>query len=68
MAMTKCGECGASISTKASKCPQCGAARSTTMSKLRWIVILPVLAVVGYCSWNMGTVMNTVDETRQSTR
>lgn len=37
MAMTKCSECGAQISTKATACPSCGAKIKRT-SKLTWIV------------------------------
>lgn len=36
MAMTKCKECGAQVSTKADACPQCGAKRKTT-SLVTWI-------------------------------
>ena len=38
MAMTKCKECGAEISTKAESCPQCGAKRPKKTSLFTWII------------------------------
>lgn len=40
MAMTKCKECGASISTKAEACPQCGAKRPKQTSGCAWIALI----------------------------
>lgn len=35
MAMTKCAECGAEISTQAAACPKCGAVRGSAISGAR---------------------------------
>lgn len=61
MAMTKCRECGAEISTKAEACPKCGARRKgqvgagSILGVLFLIVV--VLALVGQCS--VGTLPQT---------
>jgi hypothetical protein len=56
MAMTKCRECGAQISTKADACPNCGAKRknNTGCGSLIGVAILVViaLALIGQCSSN----------------
>lgn len=64
MAMTKCRECGNQLSTKAQACPQCGAiykSGSPILTTIKWIILAPVIAVVGYCSWMMGTAMDSVE-------
>jgi uncharacterized OB-fold protein len=38
MAMTKCGECGAAISTRAVACPECGAKPKKKTGVLTWLV------------------------------
>ena len=40
MALTKCKECGAEISTKANKCPKCGAKTPKRTSLVTWLVLL----------------------------
>lgn len=53
MAMTKCKECSAEISTKAETCPKCGAKQSTAVNIGCGTVILVVLAailLIGYIS------------------
>lgn len=59
MAMTKCGECGAAISTKAEACPQCGAkqVRRSGCAKVVLAVIIAfvALAVIGQCSREIST-------------
>lgn len=50
MAMTKCGECGHAISTRAKACPSCGAVPKARTSLVTWIVAiffgLPMLFAV----------------------
>lgn len=54
MAMIKCKECGAQISTKAEACPQCGAKPKKTSGcaivVLGFILLLVFGAIVGQCS------------------
>ncbi len=56
MAMTKCRECGAQISTKAEACPNCGAKRKSNSGcgTLIGVAVLIVvaLALIGQCSSN----------------
>lgn len=40
MAMTKCKECGAAVSTKAEACPQCGAKRPKQTSGCAWLALI----------------------------
>lgn len=40
MAMTKCKECGADISTKAEACPKCGARQPRPTSGCAWLVAI----------------------------
>lgn len=47
MAIVKCGECGAGISSAASMCPQCGKKRG---SSIRWVLGIFVLFLVVRCS------------------
>src|SRR5690606_5714242 len=54
MAMTKCKECGAEISTTADACPKCGAkqVRTSGCAKvvLGVVVFFAFVAIVGQCS------------------
>jgi RNA polymerase subunit RPABC4/transcription elongation factor Spt4 len=54
MAMTKCKECGAQVSTKADACPACGAKQVRTSGCAKvvaWFIgIVVVLVVIGQCS------------------
>src|SRR5690348_11696485 len=56
MAMTKCRECGAEVSTKAEACPKCGAKRkaNTGCGALIGVGVLIVIALafIGQCSSN----------------
>lgn len=56
MAMTKCRECGAQISTKAEACPSCGAKRKSNSGCGTLIgtavLVLVALAFIGQCSSN----------------
>ena len=56
MAMTKCKECGAEISTTADACPKCGAkqVRTSGCAKvvLGFLGLIVFLAIVGQCSRN----------------
>lgn len=56
MAMTKCRECGAEVSTKAEACPKCGAKRKANAGCGTLIgaavLIVIVLAFIGQCSSN----------------
>lgn len=47
MAMTKCKECGAEISTKADACPQCGAKRKKTSGCAIVVLIFFLLILFG---------------------
>lgn len=47
MALTKCLECGAQISTSAISCPQCGATMVKATGKIDLIKIFGAVAVVG---------------------
>jgi len=46
MAMTKCKECGAEISTKADSCPQCGAKRKKTSGCASVFVVFLLLLIL----------------------
>jgi hypothetical protein len=54
MAMTKCKECGAQISTKAETCPQCGAKPKKTSGcaivVLGFILLIVFADIAGQCS------------------
>lgn len=54
MAMTKCKECGAQISTKAEACPQCGAKPKKTSGcaivVLGFVLLVAFASIVGQCS------------------
>lgn len=48
MALVKCKECGAQVSSEAKACPQCGAAPPKRTSTLTWLVLgFIVLVVIG---------------------
>ncbi len=48
MALTKCGECGEQISTKATACPKCGAVPKKKTSLITWLVVAFIgFAVIG---------------------
>ncbi|MDN7129840.1 zinc-ribbon domain-containing protein [Pseudidiomarina sp. 1APR75-15] len=49
MALTKCKECGAEISKKATVCPKCGAKAAKRTSLVTWLVL--VLIVFAAYSW-----------------
>lgn len=50
MAMTKCKECGADISTKAEACPKCGAKPPKRTAAFTWIVTVLMSILVAYCT------------------
>lgn len=43
MALVKCKECGAEVSTKASHCPKCGAKAPKKTSPAAWVVLVLIL-------------------------
>lgn len=54
MAMTKCKECGAEISTKADACPQCGAKRKKSSGCAVVVLIVLVVFVITIVAGNSG--------------
>jgi len=49
MAITKCKECGAEVSTKAKECPKCGAPVKRKTSVVTWVAaIILGLWVIGH--------------------
>lgn len=46
MALVKCKECGAEVSTKATSCPKCGAKPPKKTSIITWMVLLFIVASV----------------------
>lgn len=71
MAMTKCRECGAQISTKAEACPNCGAKRKSNSGCGTLIgaavLIVVALALIGQCSSNTSpTPSNSATQTSPS--
>ena len=66
MALIKCKECGADVSTSATACPKCGApvpsAGKTAMSSIRflWIAVrIAIALVVGWAVYQTASVMNS---------
>lgn len=58
MAMTKCKECGAEISTKAEACPQCGAKRKKSSGcalVVLGVLVLVIIVIVGANSGGNGS-------------
>lgn len=45
MALTKCSECGAQVSTRAQACPGCGAKPAVPTSIVTWVVVLLVVGL-----------------------
>lgn len=54
MAMTKCKECGAEISTKAEACPQCGAKRKKSSGCAVVVLIVLVVFAITIVAGNSG--------------
>lgn len=50
MALIKCKECGAEISTKAEACPKCGAKRPKPTSLVTWLIVGLFVYVIVQCS------------------
>src|SRR5690348_6510576 len=55
MAMTKCKECGAQISTKAEACPQCGAKHKKSSGCALVVLIVLVVFVITIVAVNGGS-------------
>jgi hypothetical protein len=54
MAMTKCKECGAELSTKATTCPHCGAARKKSSGCALVVLVVLVVIVITIVGANSG--------------
>lgn len=50
MAITKCKECGAQISTKAQSCPSCGAKIKKRMGIIGWAFAIIALLAIARCA------------------
>lgn len=59
MALTKCKECGAEVSTKANHCPKCGAKAPKRTSLVTWLVL--VFIVFAAYSWLESPDQSTVN-------
>lgn len=46
MAIVKCKECGAEVSTKAKACPKCGAKPPKKTSLITWLALLTIVVVI----------------------
>lgn len=59
MALTKCKECGAEVSTKASHCPKCGAKVPKRTSLVTWLVLVFIIFMA--YSWVKSPAPTTVN-------
>lgn len=54
MALIKCKECGANISTKAKSCPSCGAVAPKRTSIFTWLVLIFIVLPTAVAIFNAG--------------
>ena len=70
MAMTKCKECGAEISTKADACPKCGAKQVGTSGCAKFalgvIVFFVFVSVLGQCSRSNAPAQQSASTVQQA--
>lgn len=44
--VTTCNDCGREISKSADKCPHCGAVTQAAASRMLWVVVATIIAVI----------------------